>query len=216
LCHRLIAVLFVVLSVSRVGHSGEGENKIAARNFYLEGRRLYDVGEYRASLDSFKKAYLRYEDSSFLFNIGQCHRQLGQKQEALQAYRSYLRRTPEAENRPEVQRLIVQLESLITEETARKSAPVPAANVAPTRPGPAFAEPATRASAPPSAAPDSSQPNAAAVQKKPLYKRWWLWTTVVGVAAAGAAVGVGVYYGTHRFDSTLPGFSSGSALTVGF
>jgi hypothetical protein len=46
--------------------------------------------------------------------------------------------------------------------------------------------------------------------RTPLYKRWWLWTTV-GVVVAGA--GVGLYFGltANRFSPTLPDFGPGSA-----
>ena len=45
--------------------------------------------------------------------------------------------------------------------------------------------------------------------RTPLYKRWWLWTTV-GVVAAGA--GVGLYFGltANHFAPTLPDFGPGS------
>ena len=52
----------------------------------------------------------------------------------------------------------------------------------------------------------------AAPAKKPLYKRWWLWT-VVGVAAAGVAVGVGVGVAlSQRFSPDLGSF--GPSLTM--
>src|SRR5689334_6368244 len=48
----------------------------------------------------------------------------------------------------------------------------------------------------------------AATRPKPLYKRWWLWTTV-GVASAALAVGLGVGLtaGGSHFSSTLPDHS---------
>ncbi len=48
------------------------------------------------------------------------------------------------------------------------------------------------------------QPLTARAQKRPVYKKWWLWT-VVGVVAAGAAVGigVGVTQSSSRFDAPL-------------
>jgi tetratricopeptide (TPR) repeat protein len=35
------------------------------------------------------------------------------------------------------------------------------------------------------------------VSEKPGYKKWWVWTLVVGAVAAGAGAGVGIYYGTR-------------------
>jgi tetratricopeptide (TPR) repeat protein len=41
-------------------------------------------------------------------------------------------------------------------------------------------------------------------RKTPVYKKWWLWTVVVGVAAAGVGAGVGGWYATHPSLPKLP------------
>lgn len=40
----------------------------------------------------------------------------------------------------------------------------------------------------------------------PIYRRWWLWTTVVGVLVAAAAVALGVALGVSRYPDTTLGF----------
>src|SRR5262245_8771717 len=86
------------------------ENKQAARDAYKEGSRLYDLMDYRGALEAFKKAYVNYEEPTLLFNIAQCHRYLGQKNEAVVTYKNYLRKSPNAANADEVRKLITQLE----------------------------------------------------------------------------------------------------------
>jgi hypothetical protein len=111
------------------GPARAAEDTAAAVARFKEGRKLYQVGEYRRALEEFKQAYLAREDPVFLFNIAQCYRLLGESREALTFYRRYLGAAPEAANRPEVEKLIHDLES--------KSSPVEPAAPAPTAPQPA-------------------------------------------------------------------------------
>jgi tetratricopeptide (TPR) repeat protein len=67
--------------------------------------------EYDQALAEFKEAYRVKPDATFLYNIAQCHRKLGQVDEALTFYRTYLRRAPDAPNRGEVERRIQELEA---------------------------------------------------------------------------------------------------------
>src|SRR5262245_12895186 len=99
------------------------DSRAAAKAAYVEGKRYYDIGEFGWALRSFKRAYLSYEEPSFLFNIAQCHRQLGEKREALVAYRSYLRNLPNAPNAEEVRRIVAQLEAAIADDQRARETP---------------------------------------------------------------------------------------------
>src|SRR5262249_46162745 len=87
------------------------DNKEVAREAYTEGTRLYDIADFNGALTAFKKAYVNYEEPSFLFNIAQCYRQVGNKPEALRFYRTYLRKSASAPNGDEVRKLIATLEA---------------------------------------------------------------------------------------------------------
>jgi tetratricopeptide (TPR) repeat protein len=135
------AVLLIVALVA-VPLAARAEDRVAARAAYAEGARHYDLNEFAEALAAFRKAYWSYEEPTFLFNIAQCQRQLGNDTEALKFYRSYLRKSPNAPNRVEVDRIIAALES----STARKRA------AAPLGPAPASASAATRPPTEPAAA----------------------------------------------------------------
>jgi tetratricopeptide (TPR) repeat protein len=81
-----------------------------AKTHYGRGTSYYNLGRYREALAEYEAAYLAVQDPPFLFNIAQCYRKMGKDQEALGAYRSYLRVAPNAPNRSEVQRRIAELE----------------------------------------------------------------------------------------------------------
>ena len=178
------------------------ENKPAARAAFQNALRHYNLSEFSEALASFKEAYRNYPDPSFLFNIAQCHRQLGQKQDAVRSYRAYLREAPTVANRTEVEQLIASLEQSIREERATMSRP-PTGAMSPGSPGPpAEATPTepTTAPAPATTTPTEAAPAAAVEvhaapppkQDKPIYKKWWLWTAVGAVVVVGVGVGLGV------------------------
>jgi len=208
----LIALaLLVAMALPGVAVAGD---KARARELYNEGTRLYDVGEFRQALDSFKKGYLTYEEPAFLFNMAQCYRQLGEKAEAIRTYRSYLRRMTDAPNRAEVLRVVEALEKDIAAEGATKRRE-PQGVIEPKTPPKAEPEPEPAATTPtttpttiptpsvsPQPAPTTSTTavttttaavtSTAAPASKPVYKRWWFWTIIGGVAVVGLGVGLGV------------------------
>jgi hypothetical protein len=131
----------------------------AASAHYKKGRSLYNVSEYRAALEEFKQAYVAHEDPAFLYNIAQCHRQLGNHREAVTFYKRFLAESPKAANRKEIERLISELDAKAAEApppAPDPGAPPPGApppNAAP------VAEPPT-AAIPPAAAPATPETHA--------------------------------------------------------
>lgn len=114
-----IAFLFVSWLAPCANAQARGD-KDQARAFAREATLHYKLGEYEDALKKYKEAFRTFQEPSLLFNIGQCHRQLGHKPEAEQAYKSYLRDLPQAENRPEVERLIQGIQAAIEQERQDK------------------------------------------------------------------------------------------------
>jgi tetratricopeptide (TPR) repeat protein len=116
------------------------------RAAFDEGRRLIQAGDYRAALAQFKKGYLSTEDASFLLNIAQCHRLLGEPAEALMMYRLYLKSAHAGAN-PEAQAVATKAIRELEGETAAPAAtpagtPAPPAATAAVTPVPPAATPA--------------------------------------------------------------------------
>ena len=104
-----------------------------ARALFTEGSKLYNLGDYQAALDAFKRAYLEKPDPVLLFNLAQTWRRLGDKLKAVGNYRAYLRESPDAPNAEEVQKLVLRLDAEILEDRASRDAP-PEGAVAPAAP----------------------------------------------------------------------------------
>jgi len=80
------AALFLVF-VSFLPAVSHADNRQLAKEAVRDGSRLYDLADYKSALEAFRKAYFNYEEPSFLFNIAQCHRQIGNTADALKFYR---------------------------------------------------------------------------------------------------------------------------------
>jgi len=206
---KAILIAITCVLASSLAHA----DKATAKQLFLEGTRLYDVGEHAKALDSFKRAYLNYEEPVLLFNMAQCYRGLGNKQEAIKAYKSYLRKAPEAENRAVVLGVITSLEVALEQEAKAASIP-PQGTILPSgsQGEHTLVEPKTNQT-------DidhlvASQP--APATRVPVYRKWWFWTPIVLVVAAGVGVGVGVGLTSNNFSATLPPISRTSGLSVQF
>jgi tetratricopeptide (TPR) repeat protein len=126
--HKPIRVaLSVILSLAFIiiADNACAQDRDAARAAFRRGSQHYKLGEYREALADFKAAYRNFEESTFLFNIAQCLRQLDLRADAIRAYRMYLSDSPDSDHREEVKELIAKLERELVDERSNKAAPRP-------------------------------------------------------------------------------------------
>ena len=156
----VIALLVTLLAFVRVAHADDPALR-AAKRHYDRGEKLFALGKFDEALDEYQKAFDAKPLPGFLFNIGQCHRNLGNLDQAIFSYKKYLTLQPDADNKEKVEQLIDELEQKKAQSDTEKFGlgnnqnPPPGGGGEPT---------------------------------KPIYKKWWFWTGV-GVVAAGAGVG---------------------------
>ena len=137
-------VLVLVVAVLSGTASADGGD---AKTRYFSGQSHYNLNEFTEALQDFKEAYRLHPDPAFLFNIAQCERQLGDFDEAIKFYRSYLRNKPDATNAKEVQRKIDELKGLSEAKRKSKDGAPPSVIAPSTTPPPPPRPP--RAAAPP-------------------------------------------------------------------
>lgn len=123
-----------------------------AKRYFANGEKLFALGKFDEALEQYQQAFEAKPLPGFLYNIGQCHRNLGNFDQAIFSFRKYLTLEPEAPNKEAVQRLIDDLEERKAREEGQKRIGTPAPVV---------------------------------VSSKPVYKKWWFWTGLGAVAAAG-------------------------------
>jgi hypothetical protein len=123
-----------------VAKSGDRDTKQEAKARFVSGQSHYNLNEFAEALIDFKEAYRLLPDPVFLYNLGQCERQLGHPEEAILFYRSFLREQPKAPNRQDVVHKIEEMETTLKAkqaETDKDTTPIaepgsamPGANVA--------------------------------------------------------------------------------------
>ena len=196
----------------------EAARKAEAKRLAEEATSKYNLGQFQAALDGYSKAYETFPAASLLFNLGQCHRSLGNHERAVFFYEGYLREKPNAPNRDVVEELLVEERTSLTkqreEEATRKAAEDEAKRKAADEEARRKAEEdADRKRA----ADDERRRRASLIgtsggagaggsHSDPVYKRWWFWTAI--------GVGVGVLAGSTIYitqrDSVLPAGSLGT------
>jgi tetratricopeptide (TPR) repeat protein len=157
-------LLLAVLVVALAAHSAAADDAATrtAKHHFERGEKLYALTRFSEALDEYQKAFDARPIPDFLFNIGQCYRNLGDYDSAIFSYRKYLTLAPDAPNRAQVEQLITELQARKDQSDTHRL------GLSPSRP-------------PPPPAPVERP------AERPIYARWWFWTGI-GVLAAGGGV----------------------------
>jgi hypothetical protein len=148
---RIWRAAWLALSLAVAGVAA-ADNRAIAREAYEDARRHYELNDFGAALEGFKRAYLAVDDPGLLFNIAQCHRQLGNRAEAIKFYRWFIRKTPRSPQRDDAEHIVATLEAQLAREAASAASP--------SAPSPSAASPSP--ASPSAAAPSApSSPSAA-------------------------------------------------------
>lgn len=105
-----------------------------AKQLFLKGERHFAAGEFAEALTLYQQAYQLRPLPGFHFNIGQCHRSLGQFEEAIAQFRLYLKKSDPPKHRADAEALIRSCEEELqriqeAERQAQQSSPQPGAAV---------------------------------------------------------------------------------------
>lgn len=213
----LLVALFALAPGPAVGAELTDEAKAQARVKFSEGNAAYEQGNFREALKFFEAAYRLAPLPGFLFNVAQCHRQLGDFAQAASAYRRYLSLSEkEPANAAMVKDLIAEMDSNARQQTESRSASTrtvaSAKAVAKDRPEASSARPAElrEGAKPGMKAPDkrpldirtsrstaieqntlppAAVPGAPAPEvQKPVTRKWWLWAGAGAVALVAGGV----------------------------
>jgi tetratricopeptide (TPR) repeat protein len=194
---RSTSLLISIILLATTG-TASAEDITAAKMHYEKGTTLFDLQRYLDAAREYEAAFESKNDPALLFNIGQAYRFGGDYPKAIAAFKSFLRRLPEAENRAEVETRIAELQKLIDEQKRNQQAPpsgtlrpgeTPAVESAPA------STPSTVAATPPIAESETNQPS-------PQRARTKLFAGI-GAAAVGVAAVVvgGVFEGLAKSKS---------------
>ena len=99
-----------------------GSSTAAARAHARQGLALYDVKHFQEAFAEFEQAYLLEQDPALLYDMAQCQRKLGNNEEALHFYKTYLRRVPKGPSAVEAEKRTREIEDAMN-RAKRTSAP---------------------------------------------------------------------------------------------
>jgi tetratricopeptide (TPR) repeat protein len=148
-------VLLAALLSSGQPARGADPRTESAREHSAQGDAYYKLEKYGNAIGEYEQAYLAKSDPSFLYNIAQCHRLMGQSAEAIKFYRRFLKDAPNAPNRAVAEKHIRDLEEASSSRpgSPNEMPPVAAPVPTPTAPPPiATLPPSVAPSPPPSSA----------------------------------------------------------------
>jgi hypothetical protein len=94
-----------------------------AKELFNQGTTLFNLGEFDKAIEAWQQGYKEKPDPGFLYNIGQAYRLKGDAAKAIFFYRGYLRNSPKAPNRAEVEAKIATLQKDVTEPKPAPAAP---------------------------------------------------------------------------------------------
>lgn len=212
----------LVLSVLFVCHEADAKRRrgmVRAKRIHKKATNLYNLGKFEEALKEFSRAYKISSHPGFLFNIGQCHRQVGRRERALFFFRAALREQPQGRMAEFVGKLIGEIEAEIRAEKEKALAAEKEAQrraqeqrlAAEAQRQKTLAEAQERAAAQATNgrgvdeldlnAPEvivasggnvamTAPQVAAVVEDAAIYERWWFWTALVGAAAVAAGTTV--------------------------
>jgi tetratricopeptide (TPR) repeat protein len=186
-----------------------------ARQLSQQARINYNLGRFEQAIEGSTRLYELIHHPAFLFNIGQCHRELGRCDRALFFFEGYLREQRAAPNRGLVMELIAECRQALERERFDAAA----------RTAWVEATPQTRALPPEEASSGAHEEHPGehdvaanaespaygreGERRPPVYRQWWFWT-ILGVAVAGAVTAGTIAGATSREPGTvLPSGSAG-------
>jgi tetratricopeptide (TPR) repeat protein len=221
-------LLAALLSAGRSARAADPRTE-SAREHSSQGDAYYKLEKYGNAIGEYEQAYLAKADPSFLYNIAQCHRLMGQNAEAIKFYRRFLRDAPTAPNRSVAEKHIKDLEDASTHLRSPVEppppAPLPSSGSFPPPPAPMSPSPSPPpASSPPAGSPapattlplNAPRPTSSTsadlapigengvppsqTKSHPFYTRWWFWTAVGVVVVGGIVVAAAA-----KHDPSCPG-----------
>jgi Tfp pilus assembly protein PilF len=148
---RVLAVVGVMMFATAARAEDVREE---AKRHFASGESFYRAGDYKAAIAEFREADKLVPSPILAFNMGLCHEKLGEGDQAIALYKTYLERRPDAPNRTQVEGRIARLE---TEAKKKPATPELYQELDDTAAAPATTPPADGAPAP-AAAPPSDDP----------------------------------------------------------
>jgi tetratricopeptide (TPR) repeat protein len=194
----LLLVLVIAPSPTQAEEAPSEDARAEARSHAEQARTFFDLGRFEEALEHYNAAYELVPAPGVLFNMGQCHRLLGNHERALFFFQGYLRGVPEAPNRQLVEDLMARSEEALEQERSEEARAEEAREEEQRleEEEQRLEEERRRLEEERRAAEEErARAEEREEERTPAYRTWWFWT-IIGVVVAGATAG-GVVAGLY-------------------
>lgn len=174
---RILALLLVAFAAPALAQTPPPQTD--AQKAFEQGKTAYNLGQFEKAIELWTKAYELKPNAVFLYNIGQAHRQRKDFAKAIYFYKSYLRESPQAANRADVETKIADMQKLLDEQTKTGEGP-PSSPLDPNKPEPEQQPPEPEKPQPIKVKPEPEEPADPGKGAKTL--------KIAGIATGGAGV----------------------------
>src|SRR6185369_566375 len=99
----------VAIGVALLATAGARRPTPEEEKAFAEGLRRYEAGDARGAEQAWRDGYAIGRDPAFLVRIGEAEEKAGAPAEAVQSYERYLKESPDAADRPEIEARIRRL-----------------------------------------------------------------------------------------------------------
>jgi len=124
---RSLLLLVLALSIGAGAYAWADDPRIEARTHYQAGVKAYGAGDYKNAIKEFSAAQQIMPADLNNYNLALCYDKLGDPEPAIQYYREYLNKVPNADKRGEIEASISRLEGIQHAAQAKKDADAKAA-----------------------------------------------------------------------------------------
>jgi hypothetical protein len=114
----LLLALFVAAVAPRVSFA---DARSDARTHYQLGVKLYGQADYRGAIKEFSAAQQLMPADLNNYNLALCYDKLGEAEPAIQYYREFLNKQPNADKRAEIEASIARLEAALKSASAKRA-----------------------------------------------------------------------------------------------
>lgn len=118
---RFVMLLLLAMFAGVGGRAYAGDPRGEARTHYVAGQKAYAAADYRAAIKEFSAAQQLAPADLNNYNLALCYDKLGDAEPAIQYYKEFLAKVPNADKRTEIEASISRLEGALSSASAKRA-----------------------------------------------------------------------------------------------
>lgn len=121
---RVLVLLFLALFIGLSGvtaPSAFADARSDAKAHYQAGMKAYNAGDFRSAIKEFSSAQQLAPADLMNYNLALCYDKLGEAEPAIQYYKEYLAKVPNASNRTEIEASVSRLEGALKSAAQKRA-----------------------------------------------------------------------------------------------